>query len=97
MASDEDNGQRRAALQQAVLKLQPGHATHADVDNQAGYLTRVVAAQKRFSRLEAAHAVVFALQQPLERIADSFVIVDNINRAFFGNQTHELLCGFFAD
>jgi hypothetical protein len=43
MARDEHDRQGRAAFQEAVLQLQAGHAAHADVDDQAGDLARVVA------------------------------------------------------
>ena len=66
VAGDEDDGQRRVVFDQAVLQLQAGHAAHADVDNQAGYLARVVAAQERLGRIETAYPVVLALQQPLQ-------------------------------
>ena len=76
---------------QAVLQLQPGHAAHADVDDQAGHFARVVAAQKGFGRVEAAHPVVLAFEQPLQRVAHAFVVINDIDGAFFGNQTHALL------
>ncbi|MNY35843.1 hypothetical protein D3C86_1702800 [compost metagenome] len=43
---DEHDGQRRLALDQPVLQFQPGHAAHADIDDQAGNFARVVARQK---------------------------------------------------
>jgi hypothetical protein len=38
------SGERRSTSR--VLQLQPGHAAHADVDDQAGHFARVVAGQE---------------------------------------------------
>ena len=46
---DEHDGQRRADFDQPALQLQASHPAHADVCDQAGDFTRVVAAEKRFS------------------------------------------------
>jgi hypothetical protein len=54
VAGDEDDGQGRLALDQAVLQLQAGHAAHADVHDQAGHFARVVARQEGFGRIKAA-------------------------------------------
>jgi hypothetical protein len=72
----------------SLRRLQAGHAIHPDVDNQACQLAWVVAAQEGLGRIEAAYPVVFALKQPLQRVTHRFVVVDDINSAFFGYQAH---------
>ena len=88
VAGDEHHGQRRLALEQAVLQFQPGHAAHADVDDQAGDFARVVAREEGFGGVEAANAVVLAFEQPLQRIAHGLVVVDDIDGALLRNQAH---------
>src|SRR3990167_2557929 len=88
VAGDEDDGQGRLALQQAVLQFQAGHAAHADVHDQAGDFARVVARQEGFGGVEAPHAIVLALEQPLQRIAHGLVVVHDVDGAFLGNQAH---------
>jgi hypothetical protein len=87
VAGDEDDGQGGSAFNQAVLQLQAGHAAHADVHDQAGDFARVVTAQKGFGRIETADPVVLAFQQPLQRIAHGFVVIDDIDGAFFGESS----------
>jgi hypothetical protein len=41
VAGDEDDWQRRLALEQAVLQLKAAHAVHADVCDQAGHFAGV--------------------------------------------------------
>ncbi|MPN05058.1 hypothetical protein SDC9_152308 [bioreactor metagenome] len=93
VTGDEDDGQRRLALDQTVLQFQTGHAAHADVNDQTGDFTRVVAGQKRFSRIKATHTVVFAFQQPLQGITYRFVVVYDVDGAFFRDQTHSIVLG----
>jgi hypothetical protein len=81
-------GSGERAFDQAVLQLQPGHAAHADVHNQAGHFAGVVAAQEGLGGVKAANAVVLAFQQPLQRIAHGLVVIHNVNSAFFRNQAH---------
>ena len=88
MAGDEGDGQRRAALQQLVLELEAAHAVHADVGDQAGDLARIEAGEERLGRVEALDAVVLALEQPLQRISDGLVVVDDIDGAALGNKAH---------
>ena len=88
MAGDEGHRQRRAALEQAVLQLEAAHAVHADVGDQAGHFARVEARQERLGRVEALDAVVLALEQPLQRIAHRFVVVDDVDSAFLRDQAH---------
>ena len=88
MAGDEDDGQRRAALHQAVLQFQAAHAVHPDVGDQAGHLTGIEPRQEGLRRVEALDAVVLAFEQPLQRIADGLVVINDVNGAFFWNQTH---------
>jgi hypothetical protein len=88
VTGDEDDGQGRVRIDQAVLQLQAGHAIHADVHNQAGHFARVVATQKRLGGVEAAYTVVLAFQKPLQGVAHSFVVIDHVDRTFFRDQTH---------
>ena len=88
MAGDERDRQRRTALEQAVLQLEAAHPVHPDVGDQAGDLARIEARQERLGRVEALDAVVLAFEQPLQRIAHRFVVVDDIDRAFFRDQAH---------
>ena len=76
-------GRGRIALEQAVLQVQARHAAHADINNQTGDFARVVARQKRLGRVETAHPVISAFEQPLERIADGFIVVHHIDGAFW--------------
>ena len=80
------NGER--ALEQLVLQLEAAHAVHADVGDQAGDLARIEAGEERLGRVEALDAVVLALEQPLQRIAHGFVVVDDINGAALGDEAH---------
>ena len=88
MTRDEHDGQGRLAFDQPSLELHAVHATHANVRNQASDFARVVAAQEGLGRLVTAHPVVFAFKQPLQRITDGFVIIHDVDRSFFRNQTH---------
>ena len=87
VAGDKHDGQGRANLDQPRLQLQAGHAAHADVYQKAGHFARVVAAEEGFGRIKATHPVAFALEQPLQRIAHRLVVVDDVDSAFFGDQT----------
>ena len=67
MAGDkDDDGRGDLGVPAVPCSSQPGHAAHADVHDQAGHFTRVVAGQERLRRIEAANAVILALQQPLK-------------------------------
>ena len=88
MAGDEHDRQGGFALNQAVLQFQTGHSAHADVGDQAGDFARVVAADEGFGTVKATHPVILAFEQPLQGITHRFVVIDNINRAFFRYQTH---------
>ncbi|MCY1552842.1 hypothetical protein D9M68_892660 [compost metagenome] len=66
MAGDEDDGQGGLTLDQALLQLHAGHATHADVGYEASHLAGVVAAEKGLGRFEAADPEVLAFEQPLK-------------------------------
>jgi hypothetical protein len=88
VAGDEDDGQRALALEQAVLQFQAAHAVHADVGDQAGHFTRVEAGEEGLRRVEALDAIVLAFEQPLQGISHRFVVIDNIDSAFLGDQAH---------
>jgi hypothetical protein len=94
VAGDEDDGQGRAAFDQAALQLQPGHATHADIDNQAGHFARVVAAQERLGGVKTAHPVTFAFEQPLQRITHGLVVINNVNQCLFWESSSFSVPGF---
>ena len=66
MAGDEDDGQGRVVFDEPVLQLQAGHSPHADIDDQAGHLAGIVPAEEGLGRVETAHAVVLAFEQPLQ-------------------------------
>jgi hypothetical protein len=91
VAGDEHDGERRLALDQAVLQLQARHAAHADVDDQAGDFARVVAGEEGFGRVVAADPVVLAFEQPLQGVAHALVIINDVDGTFFGNQAHAKL------
>ena len=97
VAGDEGDGQGRLALEQAVLQFQAAHAVHADVDDQAGDFARVVAGQEDLGRLEAAHAEILPFEQPLNRIANGFVVVHHIHRSSLRNQTHATTLVLLSD
>jgi hypothetical protein len=50
--------------------------------------SRIEAGEERLGRVEALDSVVLALEQPLERISDGFVVVDDIDGAALGDEAH---------
>jgi len=91
MTCDEDNGQRRAVLDQAILQFHARHSPHSHVHNQTRNFTGIVSIQKSFCRIKAPDTIVFAFKQPLKGVADRFIVINYVDRAFFWDQTHSRL------
>jgi hypothetical protein len=79
-------GERRSIRRSCNSR--PVMPRHADVHDQAGHFARVVTTEEGFGRIEASDPVVLALQQPLQRVADGFIVVDDIDSPLFWNQAH---------
>jgi len=87
MRRDEDDRDAPVRRLQLTLELDPGHARHPHIENQACRLVRVLRLQERFSRRETLRAKSDGSEQIVERIPESVVIVDNRNERNSGHAT----------
>ncbi|MNJ68901.1 hypothetical protein D3C77_651940 [compost metagenome] len=81
MARDEHDGQGGVAGDQLFLEFQAAHAGHAHVGDQHADLAGVVVFQEGFTAGIGANAIAIGFQQPAQRIADRFVVVNYEYRA----------------
>jgi AraC-like DNA-binding protein len=74
---DEDHRDAQAAGLQLRLQIQPAHAQHLDIDDQAGCVVEVRRGQERLGRGEHAGFVAERADKAAHRGTNRFVIVDN--------------------
>jgi len=78
VAGQEDHRQRAGPLAQGVEAGQAVHAAHADVQHDAAPPVGLPGGQEVLGRGPAAALDSAGLEQPLEGVADCFVVVDDV-------------------
>ena len=85
VAGNEDHRPGVAARLQLFVQLQPAHARHADVQDQAAAAGRgLVAGEETFGAVVTGYLVVVAFQQPQQGVAKGLVVVDQVDANVLG-------------
>jgi hypothetical protein len=77
VAGQEDDRHVVAVLVQPAEQFEPAHAVHADVQQQTAAVRDLAAGDQRLGRGPGAHCVAARTEQPAQRVADGFVVVDD--------------------
>ena len=79
VAGDEHHRQAAATPPELLEDLQPAHARHAHVEQHAAGHPRLAGGEEGLARLVRRHRVAVGLQHPGERVAQGFVVIDDMN------------------
>jgi hypothetical protein len=77
MRGDKNDRDPRVVRHQVTLKIQPAHAGHPHIENQARRLVQLTRIEELFGRREIREPISDGSQQVVEGIPQRVVIVDN--------------------
>jgi len=77
MSRNEDDGRTLACRREMLCEFYAGHATELDVEHQAAELGMLPVREKRFRRVVGDRLKSRRTQQPTERSANVFVVINN--------------------
>src|SRR3546814_14191725 len=75
MPGHDDDGQRRPALRERLLKLDPVHARHPHIGDDAAVIGRCEGGEERDRGVVASDIVPGGLQKDCQRVANGLVVI----------------------
>ena len=88
IARNHDDGQAALLSLQLLEQIQAGHPRHANIDDDAPFVARIVLGQELLSRREPLHSQALQANQGHDRLACSCIVIDDKHRAVVFHLAH---------